>query len=51
MYAMDMQATTAMVALTAGFVASSNFSSIVHWDGLRFGRVAALARKCFSKVC
>ncbi len=48
MYAMDMQATTAMVALMAGSVASSNFSSIVRWDDLHFGRVAALAWKCFS---
>jgi hypothetical protein len=34
MYAMDVQATTAMVALTAGSVVSSNFSSIVCWDGM-----------------
>ena len=36
MYTMDVQATTAMVALTAGSVASSNFSSIVCWDSMRF---------------
>jgi hypothetical protein len=50
-YAMDVQATVAMVALTAGSVARSNFSSIVCCDGMRFGRVAALIRKCFSIVC
>ncbi len=51
MYKMDMQATTAMVVLTVGSVASSNFSSIVCWGGLHFGRVVALDQKYFSKVC
>ncbi len=30
---------------------STNFSSIICWDGIRFGRGAALTWKCFSIVC
>ncbi len=51
MYAIDVQATTAMVALMEGSVASLNVSSIICWDGMCFGRVTALTQKCFSKVC
>ncbi len=51
MYAMDLQAMTVMVALTAGSVAISNFSSIVCWDGMHFGMGVALTWKCFSIVC
>jgi hypothetical protein len=39
------------VALTAGSVVSLNFSSIVCWDGMHFGRVAASTWKYFSRVC
>jgi hypothetical protein len=48
---MDVQALTAMVALTAGSDVSLNFSSIIYLDGMRFGRVAALTREYISKVC
>ncbi len=51
MYGIDVQATTAMVALIAGLVARSNFSFIVCRDCMHFGRGVALSRMCFGIVC